>query len=309
MPILVGMAWGALIGAATSAVIYTVQVGITSGFKDFNLSNLGMAALMGGVGGAIGGGLGALGSQIGTFGQSLGYNILSNVTSNSATTMAFGGDVSWGNLAGMVAGGVLGAKIGNFSGVKGGALKNIGAEMAFGIGKGAATGGVGGAVGAAIDGKNIGKGLLQGAKNGAIAGGTLAGLNVVSMGATYKPDISYGEFDDYTPVYRRGHFLWPKSAGMTVGRNLVTRLTGDDPDYDSYLQAHETGHLDQQAKMGFANFYGEILKEYLTEGFYASYDIPNTLEHGANLYSLNRIGYFWSNKYGRITKQNYDYYY
>lgn len=64
IPILVEMAWGALIGAATSAAIYTVQSAFT-GFKNWNWSNFGMSALMGGVGGALGGGLGALGFQLG----------------------------------------------------------------------------------------------------------------------------------------------------------------------------------------------------------------------------------------------------
>lgn len=130
---------------------------------------------------------------------------------------------------------------------------------------------------------------------GAIAGATVAGLNILSMGTTYKSDISYGEFDDYTPVYRRENFLWPKTTGMAVGRNLVTRLTGDGPDFDSYLQAHETGHLGQQTQMGFANFYGKILAEYLKVGFIDSYDTPGTLEFGANMYSLNRVHWIRSN--------------
>ncbi|RNC63210.1 hypothetical protein, partial [Proteiniphilum sp. X52] len=65
---------------------------------------------------------------------------------------------------------------------------------------------------AAIDGKNIGKGLLQGAKNGAIAGGTVAGLNIATMGAAYKPNRTYGDFGKNGPVYRGGTFIGENGA-------------------------------------------------------------------------------------------------
>ena len=306
IPILIGMAWGAVIGAATSAAIYTVQSALT-GFQNWSWSNFGMSALMGGVGGALGGGLGALGSQLGTFGQSLGYNILSNVASNSATTMTFGGDISFGSLAGMVAGGFIGAKIGGFNGVKGGALKNAAAEIGFNAGKGAITGGVGGAIGATIDKKDVGNGFLQGAKNGAIAGATVAGLNILSMGATYKPNRSYGDFGKSEPVYRRGTWLTQalfKGQGITIGRNLVINRLDERNTYidtekgwlfdtsklNQNLEAHETGHYVQQMEMGFANFYGKIVSEYLKYGFKNSYCTPGSLEWNAEEYAIKQVG-------------------
>ncbi|MEL6848197.1 MAG: FG-GAP-like repeat-containing protein, partial [Bacteroidota bacterium] len=278
VPILAGMAYGAIIGAATSVAVYSVTVAITG--QEWSWGDFGRAAAMGAIGGALGGGLGALGGQLGTFGQSLGYNILTNVASNTATTLAFGGEVSTGDVFGMVVGGILGAGIGNFNGVKGGALKNIGAELAFRIGKGGITGGVGGAIGSAIDGENVVEGMLMGAQNGAIAGGTMATLNILTMGAAYVPAKKYGDFGRDRPVYRRGTFLTRALAkpgsGMALGRNLIThefrKPHPDHPtlnylEYNEYLRAHETGHFQQQRDMGFANFYAKILHEYITVGF------------------------------------------
>ena len=156
--------------------------------------------------------------------------------------------------------------IGNFRGVSGGVLKNIGAELSFGAFKGAVTGIYGSMIGAAIDGRDMEQAMLDGLKYGAISGATMAGLNIGIMGATYKPDRSYGDFGRHGPVYRRGTILWPKSAGIALGRNLVTRLKGDK-DYDNFLRAHETGHYAQQQEMGFGGFYAKTFKDYFqTEG-------------------------------------------
>jgi len=307
IPILAGIAYGAIIGSATSVAIYTTTTLISG--QSWSWNSFGQAAAFGAVGGALGGGFGALGAQIGTFGQSLGYNLLANVASNSATTLAFGGDITAGGLVGMVAGGFIGAGIGNFNGVQGGAFKNIVAELGFGISKGAITGAFGGAFGAAADGRDMWKGFTQGAKYGAISGGTLAGLNILAMRPTYVPDREYGDFGNSSPVYRKGTFIFPKSTGITIGRNLVTRFLGEK-DYDVYLTAHETGHYYQQSKMGFANFYGRIAREYLGGNFISGYDTPGFLDFGANIYSLDKIGYFRSDKYGAyINNSNFNFYY
>lgn len=307
VPILIGMAYGAIIGAGVSAAVYSASVAVSG--QKWNWGAFGRSAAFGAVGGAIGGGLGALGGLLGSFGQSLGYSILSNVASNSATTLAFGGDVTVGGLMGMTVGGIIGAGIGNFNGTSGGVFENIGAELAFGATKGGITGGIGGLIGAAIDGENPVKGFLNGAKYGVISGGTLAGLNILTMGASYIPDEEYGDFGRDKPVYRRGNFLWPKSAGIALGRNLVTRFTGEKR-YDRYLAAHETGHFQQQREMGFANFYARTIGEYFKYGQIKTYDTIGTLEFGAQLHALNRIGYFFSPNFNTyINHSNYGTFY
>ena len=305
-PILLAMAYGAIIGAATSAAIYSVQVAVTG--QQWNWGNFGMAVGMGAVGGALGGGLGALGGQLGTFGQSIGYNILSNVASNSATTMAFGGEITAGSMVGMVAGGLLGAGIGNFSGVNGGSLKNGIAEIGFGIAKGSVTGAAGGGVGAAINGRNIGEGMKKGAINGMISGGTVAALNIAAMGTAYKPSREYGNFGKDSPVYRRGTFLTRlfagEGTGIAIGRNLVVHKLGkynyyrdnetgweiDIIKYNQFLEGHETGHFVQQREMGFANFYGRIVSEYFKYGFFNSYCTNGSLEWNADSYGYSQLG-------------------
>lgn len=71
-------------------------------------------------------------------------------------------------------------------------------------------------------------------------------------------------------------------------------MTGDLK-FDEYLRAHETGHFIQQRRLGFANFYGNTLGEYLKIGFNNVYGTPGTLEYGANIYSLKTIGYYYHN--------------
>lgn len=301
VPILLGMAYGAIIGAATSAVIYSATALIT---QDWNIKSFGKSVLFD----AVGGGFGAVGGQIGSFGQSIGYNILSNMASNAATNLAFGNEITIGNLVGAAVGGFVSSQIGNFNGVKGNDFENIAAEIGFNSTRGALTGSTEGAIGAIIDGKNVKDGIIQGAMYGAISGGTLSVTNILLMGPAYLPEREYGNFRNDRPVYRKGHFLWLKSTGISFGRNLVTRLTGDLK-FDEYLHAHETGHFIQQRKLGFANFYGKIFGEYMREGFNESYDISGTLEFDANLHSLKMNGYFWSNKYQYINNSNYEYFY
>ncbi len=130
----------------------------------------------------------------------------------------------------------------------------------------------------------------RGAKYGAITGGTMASMRIMAFGAAYVPEKEYGDFTS-KPVYRRGHFLWPKSTGISIGRNLITRLTGDSK-YDAHLRAHELGHYYQQTKLGFANFYARTVGEYVKYGMGKTYDTGGTLEFGAQRYSLNTVGYF-----------------
>ena len=79
-----------------------------------------------------------------------------------------------------------------------------------------------------------------------------------------------------------------------MGRNLVTGRTGND-DYDHYLRAHETGHFDQQRKMGLGHFYTRTAREYSRHGLRNVYGTSGTLEFLANRYSLSQIGYYYYN--------------
>ena len=205
-----------------------------------------------------------------------------------------------GSLAGSVAGGVVAGQLPQFSGVKGGSLANGFAEIGHKSVSGAITGAVGGGVGALVDGENIEQGLMNGARNGAIGGGVQAGLNIATMGTTYVPENveQYGDFGRYKPVYRRGTFLYGDGAGIALGRNLVTRLTGD-AEYDRFLIAHETGHFVQQRQMGLEKMYGKTASDYLKYGHEYSYYRFGTLEMGANMYSYRRLGYYFSPN-GRI---------
>ncbi len=299
-PILIGIAYGAIIGASVSAAVYASTVAVTN--QSWSWGAFGRAVAIGAVGGAISGGIGGVGVQLGAAGQSIAFNVLSNVASSSATQLAFGQKVTLGSVAGSVLGGLVGAGIGDFNGVKGGSVKNAVAEIAFGIGKGAIIGSVGGVSGAIFDGGNANQGFVNGAKYGAISGGTMSALRISTMGAAYKPTRSYGTFGRFDPVYRRGTFitraLAGSGSGITIGRNLVTHQLSENTDdgesikYNHFLRAHEEGHYQQQIDMGFGAFYARTLYQYFfNPGFNTVYDTPGTLEYGADQYAKNILGY------------------
>lgn len=50
-----------------------------------------------------------------------------------------------------------------------------------------------------------------------------------------------------------------RSTGITLGRNVAVKFTGDT-DYDRYLLHHETGHLSQINEMGATKFYSRTAK-------------------------------------------------
>jgi hypothetical protein len=110
------------------------------------------------------------------------------------------------------------------------------------------------------------------------------------------------ELPDYGQVYRRGSIFMPRGSGITLGRNVSVRLTGNT-DYDRFLLHHETGHLSQINDMGAAKFYGRTAKEYIRhsfskDGFFSVYTIPGTLEYAAEYYSYQKLGYYYNKIYG-----------
>jgi hypothetical protein len=227
--------------------------------------------------------------------------ILNNTASTVAGTAIMGGDVTWGTVVGGVAGGLVGSGIPQFSGVKGGALANIGAEIGYNAVRGGITGSVTGGVSALVDGRDVGQGIERGFVNGAIGGAALAGVNIAALGPAYIPERTYGDFGRYKPVYRRGTFItntFFKGGGVTNQLKKPIGYVEDVNDFNNYLRAHETGHYAQEIQMGFGRFYYQTLKEYLRFGAAFTYGTPGTLEYGANQYSLGQVGYYY-NIYGQ----------
>ena len=199
-----------------------------------------------------------------------------------------------GAFSGALSGGV-GAAIGDFSGVAGSAFKNGVYELGHSALKGAATGLVGGAMMAAME--QDASYLWKGAALGAALSVGIAGVRIAALGTTFIPDSKYGTLEKFGQVYRRGSIFMPQGSGITLGRNVAVRLTGN-LDYDRYLLQHETGHLSQINDMGMLKFYGRTSKEYMQYGLRNVYCISGTLEYGAENYAFQRLGYYYG-CYGR----------
>jgi RHS repeat-associated protein len=302
-----------IIGTFTAGATYSAIAAING---NWNWSDFGKSIAMGAVGGAIGGAVAQVGISIGASAQSLALNIISNVSSQIGTNLVFGNNITPGLVIGSIIGGLVANSFGNFNGVRGGTLANVGAEIGFNAIKYGVSGGASGGLGAMMDGGDIKTGFINGAKNGAIGGSAMAGLNILSMGPTYIPDRKYGNFGGYQPVYRSGTFLtraiFGEGAGITLGRNLVTHLAKpggtldgigiDIDDFNQYLRAHETGHYAQEISMGFGKMYQTVLSQYFEYGQLQTYQTPGTLEYEANIYSLNLLGYYYTNDLRRITR-------
>jgi len=281
---------GAVIGASVSGAT-TVATNAATGNPLFQ--GFGQAVAFGALGGAIGGGIGS--AFAGTaFGQSTGFSVLNNFASNAAASAAFGQDITLGSAIGSLAGALWSSSIPGFTGLKGSSFKNAIGEALHNTTTGAVAGAISGGVRAAVDGTSFIDGVFGGLKYGALGGAVQTGLNILTMGTAYVPDdpAAYGDFGAQNPVYRRGTFLYRKGDGITLGRNLVTRLTGNS-DYNKFLRAHETGHFLQQRVLGFGKMYGLTARSYAKYGQIYSYFKPGTLEFGANMYSMHRLGYYY----------------
>ena len=194
-----------------------------------------------------------------------------------------------GGFSGAVTSGVS-AWIGDFSGVVGSGPKNAMFEIGHSVLKGGAQGLSGGGIMAALN-QDVSY-LWKGAAFGAAVGGGMAGLRIAVMGPTFVPDPNY-KLEDFGQVHRRGSILPLKGTdGMVLGRNVVTKLTGDT-DFDRWLLHHETGHLSQINEMGAFKFYSRWVSEVAKHGLSNVYDIPGTIEFGANHYSFDKLGYYY----------------
>jgi hypothetical protein len=268
-----GIAVGGVAGWAGAAVGAGVAASAVAGGS----STIGAGIAGGMVGGMVSGGINGAGMTA-VMGGSFD-DIMGNMTKG----MVIGG------FAGAASGGV-GAWSGDFSGVTGSAFKNGVYELGHSALKGAATGLAGGAMMAAME--QDASYLWKGAAMGAALSVGMAGLRIAALGTAFIPDPEiYCEVPDYGQVYRRGSIFMRAGDGITLGRNVAVKFTGNT-DYDRFLLHHETGHLFQIDEMGAARFYGRTAKEYLIKpGFSAAYNTPGTLEYAAEYYAYSKLGY------------------
>ncbi len=278
-----GMCWGAVIGAGTSAATYTLST-LVSGQKWDN-GNFWKSVGMGAVGGAIGGGLGHIGG-LASIGNSFGYNMLSNISNTMITNAIFGYDTEWSNILPIIGGAAVGSALPNFKGIKGSKFMNGLAEVGYNTLRGTATGLAAGTINAAI--KQDPNQIWQGMLGGAIGGMSRSIIMNMLFGAPYQVGNTYG----VEGLYRSGgaaDFIDKliKGAGITLGRNIHVR-SDLDADMLEHTKYHENYHIQQQNQIGWANFYGRTLYEYMKYGADV-YNVEGTLEFDADAYAFQMI--------------------
>jgi RHS repeat-associated protein len=299
--------WGAVIGAGTSAAVYATTTAISGNQWDWG--QFGNSVALGAVSGAVGGGIGGAFANS-AFAQTVGFNLLNNSASTVAGSAILGGDITPGIIAGSVVGGFLGSTMPTYTGVKGGALANIGAEIGYNAFKGAFTGAYSGVTAAAIDGTDLAAGFVNGIRNGAIGGATITGLNILSLGHTVKLDqeeldLIYKElgtdFKNFpTPVFRKG---WLSGSGATIGRNISHHMVDDESPmmgpiggkggkaYNYAGFAHELKHYQQMSEHGIGSFYARILGQYLKSGYRNAPFEKSAYRFGTKINNVLRLRY------------------
>lgn len=226
---------------------------------------------------------GASCSALGSFGNSFGYNMVSQIANSTITNVVFGQGFDYNSLLGIATGALVGTMIPSYSAFNGSQFANGMAEIGYNTMRGAVTGLASGFVDSALYGN---PGLIwQNAVGGAISGGSRSILMNAIFGAPYKPEEIDYKADG---LFRGGglaDLISGTGNGVTIGRNLYTNseITSNET-YDG-VRFHEIRHLLQQNELGFAKFYGEILKEYIME-VYGS----GKLETDAHNYMLEEIG-------------------
>ena len=278
-----GMCWGAVIGAGTSAATYTLST-LVSGQKWDN-GNFWKSVGMGAVGGAIGGGLGHIGG-LASIGNSFGYNMLSNISNTMITNAIFGYDTEWSNILPIIGGAAVGSALPNFKGIKGSKFMNGLAEIGYNTLRGTATGLAAGTINAAI--KQDPNQIWQGMLGGAIGGMSRSIIMNMLFGAPYQVGNTYG----VEGLYRSGGIAdfidkLIEGAGITLGRNIHVQSDLDAHKLE-HTKYHENYHIQQQNQIGWANFYGRTLYEYMrygVRGMTSVYYAVGTLEKAADDYA------------------------
>lgn len=267
--------------------IYTLST-IVSGQKWDN-GNFWKSVGMGAVGGAIGGGLGHIGGLT-SIGNSFGYNMLSNISNTIITNAIFGYDTEWSNILPIIGGAAVGSALPNFKGIKGSKFMNGLAEVGYNTLRGTATGLAAGTINAAI--KQDPNQIWQGMLGGAIGGMSRSIIMNMLFGAPYQVGNTYG----VEGLYRSGGIAdfidkLIDGAGITLGRNIHVRsdLNANKLEEAKY---HENYHIQQQNQIGWANFYGRTLYEYMrhgVNGMTSVYGVEGTLDYEATQYAFFKI--------------------
>ncbi len=131
--------------------------------------------------------------------------------------------------------------------------------------------------------KNDARYVLENTVGGALSGfSRTVALNAL-LGSPYKTHPAYdkssgiirkgGVFGLYANSIKNGEIM-----GITIGRNSYS------VDGNLYTSAHESYHLSDIERMGWAVFYSRIIYEYLRYGFHGSYKTEGTLEDFAVKY-------------------------
>jgi hypothetical protein len=159
---------GAVIGAGTSALSYTVMSSMSPG--GFKWDGFGKAAGLGALGGALSGGIGHIGGLVG---NQFAFGILGQVSSYATTTAIQGKPITLNGLIGLGVSGAVNGAIPGFQGIEGGsAIDNIMAEVFYDSFNSGISRAFGSGVEASLNGGDFatafGEGLLSGLVGGAI---------------------------------------------------------------------------------------------------------------------------------------------
>ena len=263
--------WGAIIGAGTSAITYTVSTLVTG--QSWNNSDFWKSIGVGAVSGAIGGGFGGLQSSL-SFGNSFGYNTLSGIANMVSTNVIFGHDISFYDIYSIAGMAALGSALPTFQGVDGSRFMNGISEIGHNAVRGMATGSVAGILDAYIyDDLNR---IWQNTFGGAVSGISRTLAMDIIFGTPYKVDKSYG----VEGLYRSGGIsaLLNIGQGMTLGKNMYVKHNDNVED----TRYHENYHIQQQNSEGWARFYGRTALQYLRYGNDV-YFTPKTFENDARV--------------------------
>ncbi|MBB4807698.1 RHS repeat-associated protein [Chryseobacterium defluvii] len=272
IPILIGMAYGALVGAAIAVVTYSIPALLNG---SWNWKGLGTSVLYGAISGAISGGIsGVAGQMVGSFWQSTAMNMITSVAAQVGTSAAFGDSIGWGTIAGAAVSAFMGAKMDAWSGMSGGWLANAAGELIYTAGTGALVGAVSGTLAAALSGKDIGDGMKTGMRNGAYGGASRSIAMIGIFGATYKLEgeqleyatevADHAGFDLDKVAFRRGGLYQSliSRREVTWGRNIVT-----NSNTDGGTIAHELTHYIQGLQQGWAVFQARGIYEQFLDTF------------------------------------------
>lgn len=312
IPILIGMAYGAMVSAAIAVVTYSIPA-LMNG--SWNWKGLGTSVLYGAISGAISGGLGAVTSQmVGAFWQSATMNMLTSVASQIGTGVAMGDSIGWGTIAAGVVSGYVGAKMSEWQAVEGGWFANAAGELMYNSGKGALLGGISGTVAAALSGKDMGEGMKTGMINGAYGAASQTFAMTLTFGATFIPDpeklTKVKKMSALRGVssegirWRKGglyQVLQPLWSGgskreVTWGNNVAVF---NNTNADTY--GHEFGHIIQVRAQGWSVMQGRGIWEQIVVGS-ASYQTRGKNEFGAESMLQSVGGCTNWNEFGECVK-------